>query len=150
MAIAVVRVSRSFHAWWLGEVHPVGYGHGVVPRGTYDRFRQEDGFRDHKQRLGMEECRAWTKEPILRTFQVKMVGQTLLRVMQFRLEAIDGNAWCSPPPWNLGKRHVSILDLRRLFWKHRQRFSKVLAALDDLQKPPQAKFHCGRTTARAA
>ena len=34
------------------------------------RFRQEDGFRDHKQRMGMEECRAWTKEPVLRTFQV--------------------------------------------------------------------------------
>ncbi len=33
------------------------------------RFRQEDGFRDHKQRLGMEQCRAWTKEPILRTYQ---------------------------------------------------------------------------------
>ena len=114
------------------------------------RFRQEDGFRDHKQRLGMEECRAWTKEPILHTFQVQMIAQTLLRIMQFRLEAIDGNAWCSPPPWNLGKRHVSILDLRRLFWKHRQRFSKVMAVLDDLQKPPQTKFYCGRATARAA
>ena len=30
------------------------------------RFRQEDGFRDLKQRLGWEECRAWTKQPILR------------------------------------------------------------------------------------
>lgn len=25
------------------------------------RFRQEDGFREHKQHLGMEECRAWTR-----------------------------------------------------------------------------------------
>jgi hypothetical protein len=33
------------------------------------RFRQEEGFRDHKPRLGMEECRAWTKAPILRTFR---------------------------------------------------------------------------------
>jgi len=114
------------------------------------RFRQEDGFRDHKQRLGMEECRAWTKEPVLRTFQVQMVAQTLLRLMQPRLEVICGNAWYTPPPWNPGKRHVSILDLRRLFWKHRQRFSQVLAALDDLRKPPQTKFHCGRATARAA
>jgi hypothetical protein len=31
------------------------------------RFRQEDGFRDLKQRLGWEECRAWTKNPIERT-----------------------------------------------------------------------------------
>lgn len=114
------------------------------------RFRQEDGFRDHKQRLGMEECRAWTKEPVLRTFQVQMVAQTLLRLMQFRLAHRYGDAWCAPPPWNLGKRHVSILDLRRLFWKHRPRFSQVLAALDDLKKPPQTKYHCGRTTIRAA
>ncbi len=34
------------------------------------RFRQEEAIRDHQQRLGMEECRAWTKEPILRTLQV--------------------------------------------------------------------------------
>ncbi len=33
------------------------------------RFRQEDGFRDLKQRLGWEECRAWTAKPILRTSQ---------------------------------------------------------------------------------
>jgi hypothetical protein len=79
------------------------------------RFRQEDGFRDHKQRLGMEECRAWTKEPVLRPFQVQMVAQTLLRLMQFRLARLFGDAWYLPPPWNLGKRHVSILDLRRLF-----------------------------------
>jgi hypothetical protein len=26
------------------------------------RFRQEDCFRDHQQQMGMEECRAWTKE----------------------------------------------------------------------------------------
>jgi hypothetical protein len=31
------------------------------------RFRQEDGFRDLKQRLGWEECRAWTKNPVERT-----------------------------------------------------------------------------------
>jgi hypothetical protein len=114
------------------------------------RFRQEDGFRDHKQRLGMEECRAWTKEPILRTFQVQMLAMTLLRLMQFRLQTNWGNDWCPPPPWNPGKRHVSILDLRRLFWKHRHRFSQLLAALNDLRKPPQTKYHTARPTTRAA
>jgi hypothetical protein len=49
------------------------------------RFRQEDAFRDHKQRLGMEECRAWTKEPLLRTFQVQLVALILLRLLQARL-----------------------------------------------------------------
>lgn len=114
------------------------------------RFRQEDGFRDHKQRLGMEECRAWTKEPILRTFQVQMLALTLLRLMQYRLDATCGARWRPAPPWNLEKRHASILDLRRLFWKHRTRFSQLLSALDDLRKPPQTKYHCGYPTARAA
>jgi len=123
---------------------------GQVLSANAGRFRQEDGFRDHKQRLGMEECRAWTKEPVLRTFQVQMVAQTLLRLMQFRLDALCGSTWYVPPPWNPGKRHASILDLRRLFWKHRPRFSQVLATLDDLRKPPQTKYHCGQPTARAA
>ena len=114
------------------------------------RFRQEDGFRDHKQRLGMEECRAWTKEPILRTFQVQMVAQALLRLMQFRLDRCHGESWRPPPPWNPRKQHASILDLRRLFWKHRWRFSQALSVLDDMKKPPQTKFHTGRPTIRAA
>ena len=33
------------------------------------RFRQEDAFRDLKQRLGWEECRAWTRNPSIRTSQ---------------------------------------------------------------------------------
>jgi|WetSurMetagenome_2_1015567.scaffolds.fasta_scaffold121230_1 hypothetical protein len=114
------------------------------------RFRQEDGFRDHKQRLGMEECRAWTKEPVLRTFQIQMTVLTLLRLMQFRLSRRFGEAWCSAPPWNLGKRHVSILDLRRLFWKQRARFSQVMSALNDFEKPPQTKYPSGQPTSRAA
>jgi len=97
------------------------------------RYRQEDGFRDHKQRLGMEECRAWTKEPVLRTFQVQIIAQSLLRLMQFRLDAQWGQQrWWSAPPWNAKKRHPSILDLRRLFWSHRQRFSEFLVRLEEI------------------
>ena len=51
------------------------------------RFRQEDGFRDLKQRLGWEECRAWTRNPIERTSQAQWVTMSLLRLAQFRLEA---------------------------------------------------------------
>lgn len=123
---------------------------GQVLAANAGRFRQEDGFRDHKQRLGMEECRAWTMEPILRTFQVQMLALTLLRLLQFRLDAAHGARWRLAPPWNPDKKHASILDLRRLFWKHRARFSQLLAALDDLRKPPQTKYHCRRQTARAA
>jgi hypothetical protein len=103
------------------------------------RFRQEDGFRDQKQRLGMEECRAWTKEPVLRTFQVQMVAMTLLRLMQFRLDADwgEGSYWLKPE-WNQRKKHPSILDLRRLFWRHRERFTKLLLRLEEIEKVPQA------------
>lgn len=114
------------------------------------RFRQEDGFRDHKQRLGMEECRAWTKEPVLRTFQVQMIALTLLRLIQFRLDATPDADWRPAPPWNPNKQQASILDLRRLFWKHRAKFSQLLAALSDLRKPPQTKYPRRRQTARAA
>lgn len=69
------------------------------------RFRQEDGFRDHKQRLGMEECRAWTKEPILRTFQVQLVALTLVRLLQAHLDQVWGaGTWWFKPPWNSRKR----------------------------------------------
>ena len=50
------------------------------------RFRQEDGFRDLKQRLGWEECRAWTRNPIERTSQVQWVALSLMRLAQYRLE----------------------------------------------------------------
>ncbi len=99
------------------------------------RFRQEDGFRDHKQRLGMEECRAWTKEPILRTFRVQMVAQTLLRLLQLQLDAECGPAtWWRAPEWNPKKKHPSILDLRRLLWHYRQDFSQFLAELEEVRK----------------
>lgn len=86
----------------------------------------------------------------LRTFQVQMTALTLLRLMQFRLARRYDDAWCAPPPWNLRKRHVSILDLRRLFWKHRSKFSQVLSALTNLRKPPQTKYSRGQPTSRAA
>jgi DDE superfamily endonuclease len=99
------------------------------------RFRQEDGFRDHKQRLGMEECRAWTKAPILRTFQVQLVALTLLRLLQARLEqAWEPATWWYKPAWNPHKRHASILDLRRLFWRYRTEFSQFLVNLEELEK----------------
>jgi hypothetical protein len=64
------------------------------------RFRQADGCRDHKPRLGMEECRAWTKEPVLRTFQVQLLSLTLLRLLQFRLDQTWGaESWWAKPEW---------------------------------------------------
>lgn len=102
------------------------------------RFRQEDGFRDHKQRLGMEECRAWTKAPILRTLQVQLVALTLLRLLPARLDQAWGpGTWWLKPEWNPHKRYASILDLRRLFWRYRTEFSQFLVTLEELEKCSQ-------------
>ena len=122
-----------------------------VVEGFAARFRQEDGFRDHKQRLGMEECRAWTKEPVLRTFQVQMVAMTLLRLMQIRLDGTwgEGSYWLKPP-WNPRKQHPSILDLRRLFWRHRARFCKLLLELEEIEKVPVAAIPARKPTDIAA
>jgi hypothetical protein len=67
------------------------------------RFRQEDGFRDLKQRLGWEECRAWTRNPIERTSQAQWVTMSLLRLLQFRLDEQGCSDWWSPPPRPLSR-----------------------------------------------
>ena len=77
---------------------------------------------------------AWTKEPVLRTFQVQMTAITLLRLLQLRLEKGRKTAWWEKPEWNPHKTHASLLDLRRLLWQHREEFSKLLSELEDFEK----------------
>jgi hypothetical protein len=91
------------------------------------RFRQEDGFRDVKQRLGWEECRAWTKAPIVRTTQARLLVLTLLRLLQFRLEEAEGDSWWFHPPWNKRKARPSVLDLERLLWQCRGEIQQSLS-----------------------
>jgi len=92
------------------------------------RFRQEDGFRDLKQRLGWEECRAWTKNPIVRTTLTLFATLTALRLLQFRLQEEEGEDWWLHPPWNERKRRASVLDVERLLWQHRGEMQQHLAA----------------------
>jgi DDE superfamily endonuclease len=91
------------------------------------RFRQEDGFRDLKQRLGWEECRAWTKNPIERTSQAQWVTMSLLRLLQFRLEATGEVDWWLRPPWNKDKDRPSVLDAERLMRRHRAEIQRLLS-----------------------
>jgi len=115
------------------------------------RFRQEDGVRDPKQRLGREECRAWTKEPVLRTCQGQRVALTLLRLLQFRLDQTRGvGTWWSKPEWYSQKRHASIRDLCRLCWRHRTVLSHLLGALEETEKPCQSPALQGNGVSRAA
>jgi hypothetical protein len=98
------------------------------------RFRQEDAIRDHKQRLGMQEVRAWTKAPVLRTFMVQQLCLTLLRLLQWEWDQRRGQGWCPAPPWNKRKMRVSVLDLRRLLWRQRNAFSHFLREMDEVRK----------------
>jgi hypothetical protein len=91
------------------------------------RFRQEDGFRDLKQRLGWEECRAWTRNPIERTSQAQWVTLSLLRLLQFRLDAAGVPDWWSPPPWNRRKGRPSALDVERLLRRHAPEIRHLLS-----------------------
>jgi Transposase DDE domain len=91
------------------------------------RYRQEDGFRDLKQRLGWEECRAWTKNPILRSTQAVFVALTLMRLLQGRLEQEAGDAWWLHPPWKPRKARPSVLDVERLLRQHRGAIQRCLA-----------------------
>lgn len=92
------------------------------------RFRQEDGFRDLKQRLGWEECRAWTKNPIERTTQALFVTMTALRLLQLQLQEAVGDDWWLHPPWNPHKTRPSVLDVERLLRQQRTGIQQCLAA----------------------
>jgi hypothetical protein len=91
------------------------------------RFRQEDGFRDLKQRLGWEECRAWTRLPIERTTHMLFVTLTALRLLQFRLQQQSGDDWWLHPPWDPHKSRPSVLDVERLLRRHREEILTGLA-----------------------
>jgi hypothetical protein len=91
------------------------------------RFRQEDAFRDLKQRLGWEECRAWTRNPIERTTQAQWVTMSLLRLLQFRLDEAGVPDWWAPPPWNQKKDRPSVLDVERLLRRHGAEIRQLLS-----------------------
>jgi len=92
------------------------------------RFRQEDGFRDLKQRLGWEECRAWTRQPIEVTTQALFVALTLMRLLQLELEEEGQREWWLRPPWNQKKDRASVLDVGRLLRKHAREMQRFLSA----------------------
>ena len=91
------------------------------------RFRQEDGFRDLKQRLGWEEGRAWTRAPIERTTQAVLTTLTALRLLQFELQRQRGDDWWLQPPWNPHKSRPSVLDVERLLRQQREELQRGLA-----------------------
>ena len=52
---------------------------------------------------------------------------TLLRLLQFQLEAEGETDWWLRPPWNKRKTRPSVLDLERLLWQHRAEIQQLLS-----------------------
>lgn len=91
------------------------------------RFRQEDGFRDLKQRLGWEEGRAWTRAAIERTTQALLAALGALGLLETELAEERGDGWRLHPPWNPGKTRPSVLDAERLLRRHGAGTARCLA-----------------------
>jgi hypothetical protein len=99
------------------------------------RFRQEDGFRDLKQRLGWEECRAWTRLPVWRTTLMLFVVLAALRRLEWALDQRRGADWWLHPPWDRHKDRASVRDVERFLRGHRGEIQRHLAAwLDEGEK----------------
>ena len=104
------------------------------------RFRQEDAFRDLKQRLGWEECRAWTRLPVWRTTLMLFVVLGALRRLEWALNARCGDDWWLHPPWNRRKERASVRDVARLLWRHRAEIQRHLSGwLEDGEKPERGR-----------
>ena len=52
---------------------------------------------------------------------------SLLRLLQFRLDAGGVTDWWSPPPWNRKKDRPSVLDVERLLRRHRGEIQRFLS-----------------------
>jgi hypothetical protein len=102
------------------------------------RFRQEDAFRDLKQRLGWEEGRAWTRNPSERTTQAVLATLTALRLLQLELEERCGDEWWLVPPWNRHKARPSVLDVERRLRQHAEDLRQGLADWLDHEGNPRA------------
>lgn len=91
------------------------------------RFRQEDGFRDLKQLLGWEECRAWTRLPVWRTTLVLFVVLAAMRRLEWALDERRGDDWWLHPPWNRHKDRPSVRDVERVLRRHRGEIEQHLS-----------------------
>jgi DDE superfamily endonuclease len=126
---------RVVLAWLEGFTHlftlvcsALGLSAGAVVEAFAAHYQQENGFRDLKQQLGWEEGRYWTKEPVLRTTQLVLLCQSVLRLLQERVEAEAGEGWWAAPPWYAHKRRASVRDMLGYFRQYGAEIGGLLSA----------------------
>jgi len=108
-------------------------------------FAQEDGHRDLKQHLGLGAGQGRLKNVVLRTFQLRLVEMTLLRVLGAALNLAYGDVWWSRPPWYPHKRRGSVRDIKRVLAKAAEHFSQLDWQRPTFEKPVRVRAG-GRTT----
>jgi hypothetical protein len=91
------------------------------------RLRQEGAVRGLKQRPGWEQCRAWTRRPIERAAQARLLTRTALPPLQLELQEQGGGGWRLHPPWDPNEARPSVLDVGRLRRRHREGIQRGLA-----------------------
>jgi hypothetical protein len=65
---------------------------------------------------------------VYRKDTTQWMTMSLLRLLQFRLDAEGSSDWWSPPPWNKKKDRPSVLDVERLLRRHRPEIQRLLSA----------------------
>ena len=109
------------------------------------RFAQEDAHRDLKQHLGLGVGQGRLKSVVLRTFQLRLVAMTLLRVMGAALDLAHGDVWWSKPPWYPHKRRGSLRDIKRVLTEAREHFSQLHWHRPTFEKPAGPRAEGRRT-----
>ena len=109
------------------------------------RFTQEDAHRDLKQQLGLGAGQGRLKNVVLRTFQLRLLAMTLLRVLGAALDLAHGDAWWRRPPWYRHKRRGSLRDIKRVLTEATQHFLQLDWQGSTFERPAAVRPG-GRTT----
>ena len=110
------------------------------------RFAQEDAHRDLKQQLGLGAGQGRLKSVVLRTFQLRLLAMTLLRVLGAALDLAHGDAWWRRPPWYRHKKRGSVRDIKGMLIEAKEQFSQLDWHRPTLEKPDRVHA-TDRTTA---
>ena len=77
------------------------------------------------------------KESVLRTFQLRLLTATLLRIVSQDLNSQQGDAWWPKPPWYPQKDHGSFRDVKDVLTRVIEDFLQVCPRVRSFQNSDQ-------------